>query len=203
MERHRRSSSPSDYVWFSQAPAPSEFATAQLFDKRLPFLSYATGMMGLGQIAGFHACQGGPQYAQAIQVHIAAVYLVTQGRVCHAGRHWVGFFNGEFIVSKRRLRLPRPWLLRALRMAFEEPDESPIHADPRWAEPRGEKGENSTRRNPLFGYVVERVWNLLFDCLAPSPGETFQCLEPTAAGDAGAALHQHIRARAQSKRAIM
>ena len=202
MERHWRSSTPSDYVWFSQAPPPGDHNTADLFE-RLPSLSHTTGMMGLGLFAGGVSCQGGPPWVQAIGPHIASVFLATQGKVCHAGIGWHGFFNGEFIVSKRRLRLPRPWLLRALRMAFEEPDESPIHADPRWAEPRGEKGENSTRRNPLLGYAMERVWNLLFDCLAPSPGETFQCLEPTAAGDAGAALHQHIRARAQSKRAIM
>jgi hypothetical protein len=187
LEQHKRLASLADFVWFSQSPALPESNTALLW-KRLGRLSKNTGMLGLGHVldpktdknlTGGCDQVGGPGWYRAIAPHIASLYFASQRSICKCC--WTLFLNGEFIVSRTRLMRIPIWILTAARETLELPDEHPIHADKRWREiPRGSNLPVyglSTRNSPLFGYAIERSWNLLFNCTRLSDGEDFQCLD--------------------------
>jgi hypothetical protein len=155
-----------NFVWLTQAPAPSEADTSELW-ARLALLSPRTGMLGLGlvlfpkiasetdrRIGGGCEQNRAPGWYKAIAPHLAAIHLAAQRRVCTG--MWVLFMHGELVVSRRRVRRAPSWLFISLREALELPDDNKIHADPRWRErPWGLRSPvypPSTRQSPLLGY---------------------------------------------------
>ncbi len=150
----------SPIVWFSQAQ-PDDYMQPRLWP-RLPLLTRRTGMLGLALVLDA-ACDGSSE--AALGPYLGALHFAATGRFCAEQPRWTVFWNGEFIVSAQRLRRQPASLYAALRAALELPDGHAVHtADARWAEPKS--GEPSTRANPLFGYAMERSWNVLWNCTA-------------------------------------
>jgi hypothetical protein len=125
---------------------------------RLPLLTRRIGMLGLALVLDT-SCSGGSEVALA--PYLGALHFAATRRFCAS--RWTVFWNGEFVVSAARLRAQPARLYAALRETLELPDGHAVHvADARWREPKS--GAPSTRANPLFGYAMERVWNVLWNC---------------------------------------
>ncbi|KAF2685580.1 hypothetical protein K458DRAFT_441994 [Lentithecium fluviatile CBS 122367] len=66
-------------------------------------------------------------------------------------------YKGQFIVSAKRIRGVDKSVYRDLHNAFVDKDS--------WAHQEGYlQGRPDSMSAPLFGYMIERIWNLLFQC---------------------------------------
>jgi hypothetical protein len=154
IEAHRHDFS--RLVWFSQAQ-PDDYMEPRIWP-RLPLLTRRTGMLGLALVLDA-SCDGGSEVA--LGTYLGALHYVATRRFCTFP--WTVFWNGEFVVSARRLRAQPARLYTSLRETLELPDGHGVHnADARWREPKS--GALSTRANPKFGYAMERAWNVLWNC---------------------------------------
>ena len=147
----------SDFVWFTQALPNGNKPHSLYLWSRLRYLSPSTGMLALCGV-GSYSC-GQWNYG----ARIVEMFALTQHRLCRDDDRWAVFFNGEFIVSRARIRAHPSWLYEALwntsetENAYRQLDE---HAVLTLDEP--------PLTNYTFAFVMERCWNLLFSCTAPS-----------------------------------
>ena len=148
---HIRASS--DFVWFTQA-APNGAKPHSLYLwSRLRHLSHRTGMLALCGV-GATACDNWTD-----GVRILELFALTQRRFCTDADRWSVFFNGEFIVSRKRIRAQPAWLYDALWNASNTED-AYRRLDVRAA-------ATSRLANYTFAFIMERGWNLVFGCLVP------------------------------------
>jgi hypothetical protein len=156
----------SDLVWFSHA-----LLDHYMVDKvwpRLSLITRQTGMLGLSII---EKCDCDGRAYPKLGTLLREVHAMALGQFCGAGgtpsapgvakgapHAWTCFFNGEFVVSKRRIEAQPHRLYTYLRDALRAP---PNH----WLHMAYEEGKVSTVSNPTMGFVMERSWNLLFKCL--------------------------------------
>lgn len=79
-------------------------------------------------------------------------------------------YKGQFVVSRRRVwgddKEARRKLLGELREVLEGEDSEFSRKDPvKWVEGGKQmEGETADRSAPKFGYVLERMWGLVFSC---------------------------------------
>lgn len=117
-----------------------------------------TGMLALA-IIDYVPCDGRPQNGPNNLVHpltnLRELYGITQGKFCTEG--WKAPFNGQFIVSRKRI-LGQPlslyrYLMDSLMTSrlfnFRDPITGKIDHDP---------------GGIFFGWLMERAWALLFRC---------------------------------------
>ena len=127
----------------------------------------------------------GPKFAP----FLSQLYAMTFFDFCHAVA-WTGFYNGEFIVSRRRLAAQPLRMWTFLRDLAAQPDSGWMHRA------LSSTARNSTAANAAFAHLMERAWNVLFRCVRITvpccqAGEAClpdacQCLDEAGAG--GAAL---------------
>jgi hypothetical protein len=173
----------SDLVWFSHALL-DHYMTDKVWP-RLSLITRRTGMLGLSIIERCD-CDGGAY--PKLGTLLREVHAMALGQFCGAGgtpsapgvakgapHAWTCFFNGEFVVSKRRIAAQPHRLYTYLRDALRAP---PSH----WLHMAYEEGRVSTVSNPTMGFVMERSWNLLFKCLRM---EKEVCCQGSVACEAG------------------
>jgi hypothetical protein len=146
-----------DFVWFSQA-IPDHYMADKLWI-RLPLLTNRTGMLALALIdrCSCDECGGG---SMGLRVRLREIYAMANRAFCHGS--WPAFYNGEFIVSKKRIQAQSEWLYRYLLEVLEAPADHFTHEDVKYYPPAAHL--TSTPENPHLGYTLERSWNILFKC---------------------------------------
>ena len=190
----------SDFVWFSQA-VPDFYMDERLWP-RLPLLTARTGMLGLARIEPV-SCNGIGQgwYNPYFGSMLSQLWAISFHEFCH-DRYWVAFFNGEFVVSARRLRGQPRALWAYLRDVVAQPDGAWPHAA------LEQEREKSTATGPTFGHIMERAWSILFRCVPtklqcceadkPCEPDWCQCLDEPGDGEALARLRARAAAVANS-----
>lgn len=142
----------SNFVWFTQALPNGDEEHSRYLWSRLKHLTPSTGMLalcGVGESSCDHWEQGS---------RVTAIYAMTQSRLCTDADTWAVFFNGEFIVSRARI-------LRRSRDFYDgifEASQTPTAF-------RGmdTKSAGHNVSDYAFAFVMERTWNLVFNCLKP------------------------------------
>jgi len=140
-----------DHVWFTQALHIPGWMWA-----RLALFTPNTGMLGLANegMCRCAVCDGG---SPSVQAHLSEIYTLATGEMC-ARDSWLTFYNGEFIVSRRRIQNQPTRVYSYLLSIVAAPDAHWIH--------RGAvaEGRPSIMTEPAFGHTIERSWNMLFGC---------------------------------------
>ena len=168
----------SQFVWFTQA-LPNG-ATGHCHHKnyvwaRLKHLTERTGMLALCGV-GHSDCRTDWRTDWASGARILEMYVLTQRTFCTDSSSWTVFFNGEFIVSRRRILSQPEWVYAAIfeqasapeaRFSILDSQRETNTADPKAGEAASEI------RNYSFSYVMERSWNLLFHCLHAEGGRKY------------------------------
>jgi len=149
-----------EHVWFSQAL----HINPQLWT-RLATFSERTGMLGLAgaDTCSCTHCNGADE---AVHHHLAEVYALATRSVC-TREPWQAFYNGVFIVSRRRIQDQPAWLYAHLLGLLEAPAGHPIY--------RLEDGRISTPDTPFFGHTIERSWSAIFKCFEATCCDTCAC----------------------------
>jgi hypothetical protein len=144
------------HVWFTQS-VPDEYVEDKLW-ARLPLLTERTGYLGLGT-HGSTPCSGdlGDGFDHLGPFLHTFFYMTTHTFCTHS---WTVFYNGYFVVSRKRLRRlqSRRRLLQSVRETLEHADNHTIHTA------FASQKKPSTRVDPAFGYALERLWNVFFNC---------------------------------------
>lgn len=145
-----------DFVWFSHA-LPDHYMKDKLWI-RLPLLTNRTGMLGLALLERCDCdnCSGG---IAGLRVRLREIYAMTNRGFCHGS--WNAFYNGEFIVSKLRIRAQSEWFYRYILQVLEAPADHFTHQDVKYYPPAS---TTSTPAAPLIGHTLERSWNMIFKC---------------------------------------
>ncbi len=150
-----------DFVWFSQA-IPDHYMADKLWI-RLPLLTNRTGMLALALIdrCSCDECGGG---SMGLRVRLREIYAMANHAFCHGS--WPAFYNGEFIVSKKRIQAQSEWLYRYLLTVLEAGSDHFTHEDVKYYPPADDQHApvTSTPEKPLLGHTLERSWNMLFRC---------------------------------------
>lgn len=98
-----------DFVWFKQALPNGIQPHRKYLWNRLSHFSPSTGMLGMCGV-GLGTCRGaGPRLFE--------VYAMARHEFCTDNTTWTIFFNGEFIVSRRRILHHPSWFYEALHNA--------------------------------------------------------------------------------------
>ena len=145
-----------ELVFFSQS-RPDAYMEDKLWP-RLHLVTNQTGMIGLS-IWETQSCDGSiyPGLGPLIQ----QIYAMATGNFCHGT--WRSFYNGEFVVSRKRIQKHARHFYETLLEATRLPrSEDWIHKD---QQPNG--GWPSTPSNPALAYALERTWNVIFRCFTP------------------------------------
>jgi hypothetical protein len=152
------------FVWFTQAAPNGLKPHTRYLWSRLRHLTPRTGMLGLCGV-GSSTCAAWSEDSS----RIAQLYAMTQRRFCVDNTSWTVFFNGEFLVSRKRILASPKWMYDMIWAASTE----------------ATKGTTSY----AFAFTMERSWNLLFNCTAPErtprkyaedifhKNRNFQCLD--------------------------
>jgi hypothetical protein len=149
---HEHRSRDTQYVWFTQALPNGDKEHSRYLWSRLKHLTSSTGMLALCGV-GESSCDYWDQGSR-----VTAIYAMTQSRLCTDADTWTVFFNGEFIVSRARIMRRSQtfydgiWEASQTPSAFRRMDEKSA-------------GHNVSEY--AFAFVMERSWNLVFDCLKP------------------------------------
>jgi hypothetical protein len=152
----------SDFVWFSQAAPELDGwnERTNLMRRARELLAPHTGMLALG-LTESARCDWGGSFSGTPWQHMREMYAMATRTLCN--EWWPTFMNGEFIVSKKRVLRQPPSMWRYIKELLEAPPGHFIHHE-------GETPErphvyDSTRVDPVFGHMMERLWNPLFGCL--------------------------------------
>jgi hypothetical protein len=150
-----------DFVWFSQA-LPDHYMDDKLWI-RLPLLTNRTGMLALALIdhCTCDECSGG---IGGVRVRLREIYAMSNRVFCHGS--WDAFYNGEFIVSKKRIQAQSGWFYRYILEVLEAPADHFTHEDVKYYPPAAHM--TSTPALPIIGHTLERSWNMIFKCFNAS-----------------------------------
>lgn len=151
----------SDFVWFSQAAPEGDGWNARSgLMKRVRLLSPRTGMLGLGLMESA-TCENGGSFTMTPWVHMRELYVLATHKLCES--FWPTFMNGEFIVSRKRVLHQPLSLWKYLKELLEAPLGHFLHKE--GTTPERPHVYDSTLSDPIFGHMMERLWNPLFRCL--------------------------------------
>ena len=94
------------------------------------------------------------------------IYTMLQGKVCQRLEGHVLSFNGNLILSRRRILDSSRGMYQYLQSLVDAPADHWIHSEPepKWFEK--DKGK-SVPSNPKFGHTLERLWHTIFNCDDP------------------------------------
>ncbi|KAJ4354708.1 uncharacterized protein N0V89_006445 [Didymosphaeria variabile] len=141
------------HTLFVQADMHNEEATLRRI--RSYFHPQRTGMLSLGFVGHSIGCNGTDQWGWSEKSGIVPyVYGRVYQRPCE---RILLSYKGQFIVSAERIRGIGQGLYRELHTATVDAG-SWAHKEPYL---RGRKDSMSA---PVFGYTLERLWNVLFQC---------------------------------------
>lgn len=129
---------------------------AQVLINRLSLLSPSTGMLALSAVA---ACSCQDCYLQNLP-KIQEVWAMMQQSFCAPTDKFFVFLRGAFIVSSQRIAAVPAGIYKSLLDYLEAPTGSWIHDEHSFPNVK-------VADNPLSAHVLERSWNILFDCLDP------------------------------------
>lgn len=140
-----------DFVWFTQALPNGIQPHRKYLWNRLSHFSPSTGMLGLCGV-GSGTCRGaGPRLYE--------VYAMARHEFCTDDTTWTIFFNGEFIVSRKRILRHPSWFYEALHNSTSS-NEAPFA--------QGDAGAATpVTIDYHFGYIMEATWTIIFDCMHP------------------------------------
>jgi hypothetical protein len=114
-----------------------------------------TGMLDLGFRGHSYTCKGTDQWGWSDDSGIISrVYDSIYHAECSP---FLLSYKGQFVVSASRIRGNSKEIYSYLRQALVDP-ESWAHQEPYL------QGRSDAMSAPVFGYSVERLWNVLFQC---------------------------------------
>lgn len=133
--------------------SPQDLKQEQFLDRLSTFMPY-TGMLALGHAA---MCTCDTCALDEIP-RLREIWAMTQHTFCGPTNLYPVFLKGSFIVSAVRIRRNMPQLYRTLLHYLEAPIGHWVHAEHKhdWARHPS---------NPISGHVMERAWNIIFDCI--------------------------------------
>lgn len=140
-----------DHTLFNQAMPDMDSA---LMTTRLKQFDATTGMLGLAMIV---ECGCADCYLGEVPF-IKEIWAMMQYDFCSPELKYSTFMKGAFLVSKRRLLAVPEKVYRSLFALLAAPNGHWVHQQHTF---EGWKNVNS----PLAGHIMERAWNILFDCL--------------------------------------
>ena len=91
---------------------------------------------------------------------MGGVYSVLTQRLCHDP--FMSSMRGCFLVSRERIKSVPVERLNYLKELIEAPEDHFIHTPEHYDSELGIL--TSTRSNPYFGHVLERLWSVVFNC---------------------------------------
>ena len=91
---------------------------------------------------------------------MSEVYALLSQRLCH--ERFMSSLTGCFLVSRERIRSVPIERLEYLKELIEAPEDHFIHNPDLYDDKLGI--DISTRSNPYFGHVLERLWSVVFNC---------------------------------------
>ena len=128
----------------------------QQLTQRLGLLSPSTGLLALS-LTGTCSCKD-------CWLHhipkVTEIWAMAQQTFCHPTDVHVVFLRGAFVVSSQRVQAVSSKIYASLLQYLEAPEPHWVHTEhaEEWAK---------TPSNPMSAHVLERSWNILFDCLDP------------------------------------
>ena len=137
---------------FHQDLADADMANKLL--QRLSLLTPRTGMLALGYM---YTCSCQTCYISDIP-KINEIWAMTQHTFCSPEVNYPAFLRGAFVVSARRIRNVNVQVYTTLLHYLEAPEGHWVHTE------HAHEGFREPS-NPMSGHVLERSWNILFDCL--------------------------------------
>lgn len=141
------------HTLFIQANVHNEHEA--IYRLRYYFDPQRTGMLSLGFVGHTTACQGSDQWGWTeTSAIISSIYKRVYQQPC---KRVLLSYKGQFIVSAERIRGVPKGLYDDLYRAIIDQD-SWAHQEPYL------KGRVDSMNAPLFGYTLERLWNVIFQC---------------------------------------
>jgi hypothetical protein len=127
------------------------------------FDSNRTGMLNLGPTGALCSCDNcGDRFGWADTSHLFPLLHERIYRVAACDSVQLSY-KGQFIVSAKRIRGISKPIYVELRDAFVNSTS--------WAHQQAFlDGKENSMSKPYFGYTMERLWNLLFQCSGPEVG---------------------------------
>lgn len=126
----------------------------QLLINRLSLLSNSTGMLALGAVA---ACTCQDCFLQNLP-KIQEVWAMMQQSFCAPTDKYFVFLRGAFVASSQRIQAVPIGVYISLLAYLEAPNGHWVHDEHSFSNMK-------LSDNPLSAHVLERSWNILFDCL--------------------------------------
>ncbi len=148
-----------EHTIFNQAMPDMENASMIL---RLKQFQPTTGMLGLAMVVD---CGCSDCYLGDIPF-IKEIWAMSQNEFCSPDLKYAAFMKGAFLVSKRRLLSVPDHVYFSLITLLTAPKDHWSHKQHNF---EGLKNEAA----PLAGHILERSWNILFDCI--DVAATYQC----------------------------
>jgi hypothetical protein len=172
---HRHYTSfPSGHILFMQADICCQGdSTVLQFIAKL--FTARTGMLGL-QLFLVVDCRGATRLSEGRLSTVALIYTYLTNKLCH-GR-WAGFFNGGFIVSRRRVMLRSEKTYSELFTWAGAGTTHMAHDPVRFPHPTdGFVHQVGTELHAsVFAHAMERVWNIVFNCTDTAVVDNCTCL---------------------------
>ena len=140
-----------DHTLFNQAMPDMDNSS---MIARLRQFSASTGMLGLAMVVD---CGCSDCYLGDIPF-IKEIWAMSQSDFCSPELRYAAFMKGAFLVSRQRLLDVPNKVYKSLLQVLSAPDDHWAHRQHGYD---GLKNEN----NPLMGHIMERSWNILFDCI--------------------------------------
>lgn len=132
---------------------PNGFNQSDFLQRLSTFVPY-TGMLALDH-AAMCTCE-------ACFYHdlpkLREIWAMTQRTFCGPTDLYPVFLKGNFLVSAIRIQRNLPQIYKTLLQYLEAPAEHWIHT-----EHRHDWGRDPS--NPISGHIMERFWNVIFDCI--------------------------------------
>ncbi|KAF2641348.1 hypothetical protein P280DRAFT_468980 [Massarina eburnea CBS 473.64] len=116
-----------------------------------------TGMLNLGwrgQVCNCDACGDRFRFEDTTHLFPSLQAQINNATACEKV---LLSYKGQFIASAKRIRGVKKAVYKDLRDAFVDP-ESWAHQEPYL------RGRKDSMDAPVFGYTVERIWNVLMQC---------------------------------------
>ena len=123
---------------------------------RLGLLSPRTGLLGLGLMA---TCQCKTCFLHHLP-KITEIWAMVQRSFCAPGDIHMVFLQGAFLVSSHRI-------LAVPKKVFASLEEYSGAGEDHWVHDEHSMDWGRLPSNPVSAHVLERSWNILFDCLDP------------------------------------
>ena len=146
----------------------SKYGSSHVANK-LSLLTPETGMLALSDLS---MCTCDTCHLRAeMPKQLREIWAMAQHTFCSPQETYPVFLQGAFVVSSRRILKVDVSMYAVLLQYLEAPADHWIHKDHKFDWLRSPD-------NPVSGHVLERAWNVLFDCMhLAGPADCPMCID--------------------------